>query len=87
MTDDDDFIAVADLPAPLRQYCKRAEIAVGRVSARELRARQLGHEGRVTQHARQEGARLYVADRTTGEKIATTAATVEIDTAAKVRLR
>jgi hypothetical protein len=81
-----DEIAVADLAQGLRTYFKPGELAAGKISARVLRERQHGAEGRVTLRARQDGVPLVVADRH-GERIATTAATAEIDTAARVRVR
>ena len=80
----DDLIEVDELPAPLRQYLRRSELDAGRVSRRLLRQRQLGAEGRVISDARQHGTTLPVVERH-GEKIATTAATSEIDTARATR--
>jgi hypothetical protein len=82
----DEMVAVADLPEPLKLYLKARELTAGKISARVLRERQHGAEGRVTLRARQDGVPLVVADRH-GERIATTAATAEIDTAARVRVR
>jgi hypothetical protein len=82
--DPDDLIPITDLPPALLQYLRRAEREVGVVSRKVLRERQLSHEGRVVQRARQDGVPLYVAERG-GQKIATTAATAELDTAVRTR--
>jgi hypothetical protein len=83
---DDEMVAVEDLPPVLRVYVKRTEEQAGRISLRVLRVRQRGAEGRVLADARQHGTPLFVAERTSGEQISTTAAAA-LDTGLKVRTR
>ena len=85
MTDEIDLIDIAELPPALKLYCRPAEVATGKVSAKAIRERQKGAEGRIIVRAREAGRSLHVAERHSDDRILTTAISGEIETKARTR--